>query len=261
MQVPNPSRLLTCAVVAAFPFLVPLGPAALAAQDSGQTQPAQDEAQWEVAPRLWTGGGLTVAQPRGEFADYVRAGIGIGGFFRASLDQHGILSLRADLGFMTYGRETQRIPLSETVGTLIEADLTTSNNIVVVGLGPEVGIPVGPVRLYGGGSAGYTYFHTDSELEGTRQDQEPLFRTRNHSDGGFAWSGGGGLQVQVSGGRTPVLVDLGATYHSNGRREYVTRDGIVTDAEGRPDIQTTRSDADFLVWRLGVSVGLRHGQP
>ncbi len=261
MKMSSCSRFLVCAVVAALPFLSPVGPPGLAAQDAGDAEPVQDGAQWETTPRFWTGGGLTVAQPRGEFADYVNVGIGIGGFFRAGLDRHGILSLRADLGFMTYGRETQRIPLSETVGTLIEADLTTSNNIVVVGLGPEVAIPVGPARLYGVGSAGYTYFHTDSELEGTRQDQEPLFRTRNHSDGGFAWSGGGGLQVQVSGGRTPILVDLGATYHANGRREYVTRDGIIADAEGRPDIETTRSDADFLVWRLGVSVGLRHGQP
>jgi|GEM_PF-497563 len=261
MNTARSSQLAAFAALLALPLIPLAGPAALSAQDAGQAEADQEQAQWEVTPRFWTGGGLHVAQPLGEFSDYVRVGIGIGGFFRAGLDQHGILSLRADLGFLTYGRETRRIPLSETVGSLIEADLTTSNNIVVVGLGPEVGIPMGPVRLYGNGSAGFTYFHTDSELEGTQQDQEPLFRTRNHSDGGFAWSGGGGLQVQVSGGRTPVLVDLGATYHSNGRREYVTRDGIITDADGRPDIQTTRSDADFLIWRLGVSVGLRHGQP
>ncbi|NIQ55065.1 MAG: hypothetical protein GWN71_17240, partial [Gammaproteobacteria bacterium] len=76
-------------------------------------------------------------------------------------------------------------------------DLTTSNNIFFFGIGPEVGAPAGPVRLYVNGTAGYSYFSTDSHVSGDL-DPEPFASTRNFGDGGFAWSGGAGLQVHLA---------------------------------------------------------------
>lgn len=217
---------------------------------------AQTPEEWE-APRLFAGGSFVVAQPLGEFSDYVDVGFGVQGFFRGAVDPAGILSIRGDVSVLTYGRETKRVCLGGGVGCRIEVDLTTSNNIILGSLGPELALPAGPFRLYGHVGVGFSWFATDSQVSGSLQDQQPFASSRNQSDGGFAWNGGGGIQLQVSGGRTPVALDFGVTHQTNGRREYLTEGGIVDLPDGSIQLNTILSDADFLIWRLGVSVGLR----
>lgn len=216
----------------------------------------QAPSQWEP-PRLFVGGSFVVAQPRGEFAEYVDVGFGVQGFVLGTLDPGGILGVRADVSVLTYGRETKRVCLGGGVGCRIDVDLTTSNNIILGSLGPEVSLPAGPLRVYGHLGVGFSWFATDSQVSGSLQDQQPFASSRNQSDGGFAWNGGGGVRLQVSGGRTPVALDFGVTHQTNGRREYLTEGGIVDLPDGSIQLNTIRSDADFLVWRLGASVGLR----
>ncbi len=210
----------------------------------------------DPVPRMHAGLALGVAQPRGEFSEYVNLGGGILGFFRVNFDEHGLTSLRIHGGFLNYGNETQRVCLSGTVGCRIEVDLTTSNNIVLLGLGPEIGIPVGAARVYGNASVGLGYFVTDSRVGGTG-DQEPFATTQNYSDGGFAWNTGGGIELSLGSiQRFPVALDFGLSYQGNGSREYLTRGGITDRADGTIELDVKRSEADFLLWRIGVSVGI-----
>ena len=95
------------------------------------------------------GASFTYGRPVGDFLRYVDEGYGVDGFVRVYLEPNGILSLKLDGGFLIYGSETKRVPLSTTVGARILVDLTTANNIAWMGLGPQLTLPsrsVPPVR-------------------------------------------------------------------------------------------------------------------
>ncbi|TVR51697.1 MAG: hypothetical protein EA421_15020 [Gemmatimonadales bacterium] len=239
-------------------ILAVLAPHPLAAQFTGGTMWSRADTD-PLPPRIHTGAGLAVAQAVGEFSEYVSVGAGIQGFLRVELDEGGRVGLRLQGAFLNYGNETQRVCLSATVGCRIEVDLTTSNNIVTVGLGPELALPIGASRLYGNALAGFGYFSTDSQVRGGL-DQDPFASSRNYGDGGFSWSAGGGVEIPVArAGALPVSLDLGLNYNGNGRREYLTRGGITDRPDGSLEFDVKRSEADFLIWRIGVSVGLRPG--
>jgi hypothetical protein len=218
---------------------------------------AQTQADPDAPVRLHAGLAVAVAQPLGEFSDYVGVGGGADAFFRVALDERGIVSLRFQAGFINYGSETKRVCLSQTVGCRIQVDLSTWNNIALGGLGPEIAFPVGRVRLYGNATAGFGYFSTYSSVEGT-STEEPFASTTNYDDGGFSWTAGGGVAVRVASPRgVPISIDLGLSRHANGRREYLTEGGIRDLPGGSIELDVKRSQADLLLWRIGVTVGLR----
>ena len=39
-------------------------------------------------------------------------------------------------------------------------------------------------------------------------------------------------------------------------REYLTRGGIIDEPDGSISLDVKRSEADFLLWRIGASVGI-----
>lgn len=213
----------------------------------------------EGPPRLHAGGGIVVGQPLGDFGDYVSVGVGLDGFGRIALDREGWISLRMDAAFLTYGRETSRVCFSSTVGCVIQLDVTTSNNIFAMGIGPEIAIPLGGTGggIYAGIGAGFSYFSTDSEVSGTQSEDPALATTRNFSDAGFAWTAAGGVRVPITRGETPVSLDLGVRKLGSGLREYLTEGDISEGPGGALELNVRRSEADLLLWRVGVSVGLR----
>ena len=83
--------------------------------------------------------------------------------------------------------------------------------------------------------------------------------TTNHDDATWAWSTGGGLLIQLSSGRTPIALDIGTRYHSNGSVEYLKSGDIEDHPDGSISINPTRSEANLMTINLGVSVGLRPG--
>jgi hypothetical protein len=227
--------------------------------------PASAQEGWDAGPssvpsRVVAGGGLVLGQPRGEFGDYVSLGIGLDGFMRINLDSEGWVGIRIDGGFMIYGHESQRTCLSSTVGCRIEVEVITSNNIVSGGIGPEISVPLGPLQAYGGVSAGLSWFTTDSEVKGTSGVQDPFATTRNFSDVGFAWNASSGLRIPLSRGEPAVALDLGVRWMQNGRREYLTEGDISERPDGSLELNVRRSEADLLLWRIGVSVGLPRGR-
>jgi len=241
-------RLPALAVPAAVLLVLAAGlsPTSLAAQGALDAQ----------APRMHAGVAIAIAQPTGEFKDYVSVGGGIHGYFRVNVDETGILSFRLQGGFLTYGNETREVCFSETVGCRIRLDLTTSNNIFVFGLGPELAFPLGSARAYGNATIGIGYFSTDSQVGGTH-DNQPIASTHNYGDGGFAWTAGGGVQIPLGSIQEfPVALDFGVAHQGNGRREYLTRGGIRDLPDGSLEFDVKRSEADFLLWRIGLSLGI-----
>ncbi|MDQ3698183.1 MAG: hypothetical protein M3373_09185 [Gemmatimonadota bacterium] len=202
--------------------------------------------------RTFAGVGLLVAQPVGEFGDYVDVGVGIGGHLIHQLDRTGAFALRADLGFLVYGSERKRIrPFPR-----LEADIKTSNNILIASIGPQLMVPSGRLRPYVNGSIGLGYFYTQSTIEGRDARNEGLLNTTNHNDATFAWSGGGGLYIPVRKGLRPVSIDLGARFQANGRAEYLREGSIQDNLDNTYSFTPIRSQTDLVIYQIGVAIGL-----
>lgn len=254
-------RLRRYAAGMALPGLILFGPdpgtlaeSGMAAFEGGISGVHAQEPETPGPPPMYAGGSISIAQPRGEFADYVDLGFGISGFFRVPLDEAQFVSIRIDASGLTYGNETQRVCLVQPC--LVQVDLTTSNNIVLGSIGPEVAIPlIGGLDLYSHVGGGFSYFATTSSVEDLNS-QETIASDQNFSDFGLAWKAGGGLRLGVWRGQTPVALDLGLEYQGNGRREYLTAGDISENPDGSLRYDVRRSDADFLLWRIGVSVGI-----
>lgn len=211
---------------------------------------------WDGRSRGAAGAGFNYGRPVDDFLRYVDQGFGFDLFARGNLDPQGVLSLRVNGGLLIYGHETKRVPLSSTIGGRILVDLTTSNNIVWAGIGPQVTLPTPGVQPYGFGEIGFSYFFTESSVEGSR-NSEPFASTTNYSDATFRYGFGGGLLFPFRSRTSEWAIDLGVVYHGNGQVRYL-REG---DIEDRPDgsiiLHPVQSDANLLTYRLGFQVGLR----
>jgi hypothetical protein len=196
------------------------------------------------------------ARPTGEFAEQIKQGFGLGVAALLPLTPAGILSLAVDGGFVNYGNERREVCLSSTVGCRIRVDLTTSNNIVFGGIGPQLTVPLGAVRPYLRGTAGFSYFATHSSLSGTRE-HDSFASTENHNDVVFALGAAGGLRVDLPVAAVPIQLNVGARYHANGRAEYLRRGDIEDLPDGSIVLHPQRTDANLISYHLGVTVGLR----
>lgn len=220
--------------------------------------PAHAQAQepdTATVPQFYIGIQGQYARPVGEFRDYVKHGGGINANFAFPIPRGGAFALRADGGFIVYGSETRQVCFSQTVGCRILLDLTTTNSIAYLNVGPQLMLPDGPVRPYLNAAIGGSYFGTSSSVSGTDGNDEDFASTTNFDDVTFAWAGGGGILVRLSGGATPVLLDLGIRYHGNGEVEYLKKGDITDNPDGTITISPTRSDANLLTFQIGVQLG------
>jgi hypothetical protein len=230
-----------------------------AAQDAPRAERRLGPATDAGEPRLQGGLSFGVGQPRGSFRRYVDDGIGVGGHALYRVDRQGAFAVRLDGGMLNYGRETMRLPLSDRPGGgRIRLDLTTTNNIAWLGLGPQLMVPRGPVRPYVNGRAGVSYFGTTSSVTG-RDDVNSIARETNFDDAQFSWGGGAGVLMPVwRSARSLVFLDLGAQYHDNGGNVRYLREGGIRDLpDGGLQLDVIRSRADLITWHVGVSVGAR----
>lgn len=210
---------------------------------------------WSSNWRFEAGASFNYGLPQGDFHDYVRQGFGLDGFFRWNFDRRGIFSLRTDGGWLAYGREKKRVPLSGTIGGRILVDLTTSNNIVYGAIGPQLTAPSGPLRPYLDGGIGFSYFFTESSVEGSN-DNESFANTTNYDDVTLLWKGGGGILIPV-GVRQDVSIDLGVQYHNNGQVKYLRRGSIIDLPNGGIQMNAIQSQANLLTFRIGFSARIR----
>lgn len=202
-------------------------------------------------PGFHAGGGVILARPTGEFADYVDVGYGLAGHAVFNPSPEGVFGIRADGMFIIYGSETNRYQLLP----LIEVDVTTTNQIAAFQFGPQLTFGHGAVQSYGYGQIGFSYFATTSSVEGSG-NTEPFANTTNFDDLTFASSAGGGLRIRLSSGWTPVLLDLGVRYMSNGRARYL-REGSIDITDDEVTITPVESETNLVVFQIGVTVGIR----
>jgi hypothetical protein len=252
---PTTTHLLTRGALAATLLAPTLAAAQQGLGDARPLGPATAAGE----PRFMGGLSFSVGQPRGQFHRYVDAGYGLGGHGLYRVDRAGAFALRVDGGFLNYGRETLRVPLNAGPGGgRVQLDLTTTNNIFWMGVGPQLMAPKGVVRPYVNGTAGFSYFATTSSVKG-RNNEESFADDTNFDDAQFSWGGGAGVLVPVwRGPRSLVFLDAGARYHDNGRNVRYLREGGIRDLpNGEIQLDVIRSRADLVTWHLGVSIGGR----
>lgn len=225
---------------------------AMAVLAGGEALEAQE--RWPT-PRGEFGFSLLGAEPQGTMGRLVDAGFGGQGYGAWNLDDRGHVRIRGDLGFVIYGHERYETCFGAPVGCRIGLDVTTTNSIFFGGVGPEVVLATGRVQPYLGASFGFSYFATTSSLSGV-DEWDDWANTTNYDDGGFAWRAGGGLRVRLSDGRKPVFLDLALERHDNGIVEYLTEGDIVDNPDGSVTLYPTRSEADLVAFRIGVSIGI-----
>ncbi|MBW8773050.1 MAG: hypothetical protein JF590_07160 [Gemmatimonadetes bacterium] len=194
-------------------------------------------------------------QPEGDFGRFVQNGVGISGWVGAALDRNAQVIIGLEGGFVNYGRQTSTVPLSPTIPGLY-VDVTTTNNIATIGIPLRIEMTRGVLRPYVSGSVGLAYFWTQTGARGTSSAGD--FATSvNFSDLTANWTGGAGLALQVSHGRTPVSIDFGMRHVANGQVKYLNENSITDGGGGTTIITPIRSDANFTLYRVGVAFGLR----
>lgn len=228
---------------------------AIASALPGQVPPAAAPASLPL-PRWHVGGALDIGQPVGDLRQQVRNAVGAQAHLLLRLDARGNAALRFQAGWLTYGSESEAVCLGATPGCRVEAHVTTSNNILHLGVGPEWSVPMGAFRLYGHGMVGLSRFATLSALGGGILP-DLVAADENHGDSGFFWSGGGGVQLSIT---ERSALDLGVAYQGHGRREYLVEGGITDRPDGSLDLDVKRSAADLVTIRIGFSTALAWGR-
>jgi hypothetical protein len=242
---PRTRRSLLAFVLLAVPSLV------------GAQRPRYGQRSFDRSSRGAVGGSFSYGRPVGDFLNYVDQGLGFDAFFRWNADRQGVMSFKIDGGLQIYGHESFRVPLSGTIGGRILVDLETSNNILWMGFGPQLTAPSGPLRPYASASVGFSYFFTESSVEGSNSNNEPFASTTNYSDGAFRYGFGWGLLIPFQTRTSEWAIDLGAIYHGNGQVRYLREGGIEDLPDGTIVLHPIQSDANLLTYRLGFSISLR----
>jgi hypothetical protein len=193
---------------------------------------------------------FVVAQPVGEFADYVDSGFGGTLHVVVPVEPTASLALRVGLDYIVYGHETE---YTSYLGFPLE--ITRSNNILAANVGAQVTSPAGAIRPYLNGTVGLGYFFTQSSLSGRYSSGDDFDSRTNYEDVTFAWTGGAGLYIPLTRGDTPVSLDLGARYHGNGRARYLREGSIEENSGGGITYTPIESETNLVVYQVGISVG------
>ena len=215
---------------------------------------AQEEWRDEGPKRHLFGINGTLARPVGEFQNFVNWGGGLSLYGVFNIKDTSPWGIRFDGSIMSYGRESLRRPLSTSIQRVL-IDVTTSNLIASVGVGPQVTIGHGRLRPYGFATVGLSYFATVSSASGT-SDGEPFASSTNFDDLTASLSGGAGLMLRLSQGKHPVALDMSAQTVYNGRMSYLRKGSLLEAADGSISFIPIRSNANLVSFRLGVAIGV-----
>ncbi len=235
-------------------YLAILGLMAVLLPGTADAQRRRSSARELTEPAGLLGINVLLARPVGEFQDFVDWGGGLGLYGVVHFDRGRHLGLRFDGSYVVYGQERYSVPLSFTIPR-VWVDVTTTNAIAALGVGPQFTLARGPFRPYVYGTAGFSYFNTVSSVGGTR-DCGDFASSTNFDDITLALTAGGGVLLRLSHGRRPVALDLSVQSTYNGRAEYLLEGGIIDQPDGSIIVQPVRSDANLVLFRAGVAIGL-----
>ena len=215
-----------------------------------------------VAPaqRFEIGGNLGVGFPQSQFGRNVdRPGVGLnihGGL--APADLPFFFGLR--VGYFNYGSE-QRNDVLLGPFTPIDADVSTTNNILMINLCARLQPNIGSFRPYVEGFVGWNYLYTLTTVKGEFTGDE-ISNDVNLDDGAFSYGGGGGIQIMLTHASEPeegedaaargLALDIGANYGFGGKAKYL-KEGSITRAGDSFTYTVLESTTDLIMIHVGVA--------
>lgn len=212
-----------------------------------------------LARRLAGGFSISASQPLGDLRRGGRVGVGVAGFASISADPAGVLGLRLEGGTQNYGTTSLRSASNLGFFATNLRQITT-NNIFWLGVGPQVTIPLGPVRPYGFATVGGANFSTNTRLQysvyGDPYGAGREFQATDLSNWAFARAAGGGLRVRIGGAsRRAAFVDLGARWQRVNNVRFLVPGAIPTDVD--PNTLALSGRPNFVTYHLGISLAGR----
>lgn len=237
-------------------FCAALTPPLLAQDSAAHSPPAMPSRGPNLFERRSSGEFTFIqSRPTGAFSDNIGFGYGGNAAYLFRLDRQGFLSLRADAGFVGYGSESKRVPLSPTIGGRITVKVSTNNYIVPVSFGPQLTWPRGRVRPYVNAGLGGQFFFTQSSVDGSNTEGSD-FSTTNQHDQTLSWVAGGGVYLPVATRKIDAELDLGVRYFATGHAQYL-RPGSIQDLPNSQILITPlESDTHMMLVHLGVKLGV-----
>ncbi len=228
--------LVFCGVFAA------TSPSTARADEAGR-----NASRWQVAGGIDPAYGIAT----GDFARAVDHGWGALG--RAALFRGGTpLGLALETSLLEYGRDkTRRALFPDTDRVLV--DVTTSNWIGHLSVGPELARRSGSVRPYLQALVGVSYFDTSTDVEGS-SNAAPFATTTHLDDLKLCAVLGGGVRIPF-GHKSRVALDLNARYWLNGKADYLVEGDIREDPQGHVEFTPRRTSANLFVIGIGLTFG------
>ena len=203
---------------------------------------------------------FTVASPQGEFRDNVdRNGYGISG---NGMIRMGLLPMKLglELGYVRYGSESRREPLSTTIPD-VTVNVQNDNNIFLGHILLRVQPPLGPlvkVTPYIDGLVGFNYLFTETKIEDMDKFTEVVSST-NFDDLTLSYGIGGGLMFKLVDIGAPgpglnimgILLDIKVRYLYGGEAEYLKK-GSIRRENAKVFYDATKSKTDLMLYQLGI---------
>ncbi len=246
--------------------------AVLLAGTASFAQPSSSRARGAAGPeqrpsRFSFGVDAVAMDPRGPFGRNVTGtGFGVGAHALFRVDPLGILALRVDAAGAQYGSERDQLSTSPYYGGFggrVALDVNTRNSLSWIGIGPELAVPIGPIRPYVNGSIAYARFSTVSDLEGegydafgNYQSRRRLASSENQDDGTSARSAGAGVYIPVGPPSWLANAHLGVRYYDGAEADYLREGSITDNADGSVSFTPLRSRTPFVSYQVGLSVAL-----
>ncbi|MEP6765224.1 MAG: hypothetical protein ABJB66_12975 [Gemmatimonadaceae bacterium] len=200
--------------------------------------------------------GLAVEAPRGDFATNVGKGFGVNASALVRIDPKAIINARADFSFVGYASSTRRIPLAGS-GSLVKLDLRTSSSIISVVGGPQLLGTRGVFTPYVSALGGFSYFFTETSVEGSDNTNSPFASTNNSGDASLAYGGAVGAYVQVYKRPTREFrIEFGAKYLRHDNVQYLNDQRVEAAYQNNRDPVPLRGRADFVTYHVGFNAVL-----
>jgi len=210
----------------------------------------------------------TAGVPTGGFGNNIGTGGGLHLFIGGYLDNAPV-TIGLDVGFVTYGRSIDTLPVSETIGPRALVDVETSNSLVQPHLVARLQPKTGRVRPFLDGLVGFKYLFTRTSVQDddiSNDADDTFVSTTNHDDFAFSAGVGAGVDVRVYTHDDPakevrtVSLHLGVQYLWGQQATYLSEGDLVDqNGNGRLDedeLRVQESRTSLLQPQLGVTIQL-----
>jgi hypothetical protein len=209
------------------------------------------------------GGALAAvaSQPLGDFRQNAKWGFGGDGAVTLAVDRRGILALRGEGSIVGYSAGRRAFAAVVGFGTQVVLEEEARNHIDTWSLGPQLTVPVGPVRPYAVATVGLAHFSTATTIrvpayETSTGRAETIDARTNFSHTAKTVGGVGGVLIPLAGVGLDLgsaMLDVGVRYQRNPRAQFVRPGDVQLNATTSPDIRTSAGEANVLSYRLGVA--------